>query len=64
MAGSIKTGPVTKEYAANFARSMRRSVKEPERAPGKDPCEHCGRVMKYADQHCACTLGRGRQRWG
>lgn len=26
-----------------------------ERVVDVHACEHCGRVMKYADQSCACT---------
>ncbi len=66
MAGTIKTPPITKAYAENFELSMRRGRRKPEeRAPGTEPCPHCGRVMRYADQRCACTLGDGRTpRWG
>lgn len=65
MAGAIRTPPVTKAYEDNFDRAMKRAPGylgyQPEgREPGTVACEHCGRVPKYADQVCACTLSRRR----
>lgn len=56
MAGSIKTGPVTREYEEGFERTYRSSQPpEPERVRSPHDCERCGHHMEYADQECACT---------
>lgn len=57
----IKSRPNSPEFERNYDAAMRRDTMTADRPPGTEPCEWCGRVMRYADQRCGCTTrSKGR----